>query len=301
VDPCPGCGTTRCTYCVTTNDGDSCDSICGPCVCAIVNASSWTYFPSSLEQSNSFSEPHFEQSVNPNTALTFPIESTYDPHINNYLRDPLDDSSFSSPCTLFHQPQQSFQRFTTSEANLSDSITSSDGDLLSFLAPDNTPPADNNLRGSRSSSVDCSLALSSADGISCTWPSCNKTFPSMHVYKYIVFAHSSIYHTDKFSHHVKNHAKPFQCALCPARHATKRHRDRHINDRHQNTERYYCSVPSCTHSIASGEKAFRRIENCRRHMMRVHKFTADQAKLCDMDAETKRIRSERKIASRVRD
>jgi hypothetical protein len=36
-------------------------------------------------------------------------------------------------------------------------------------------------------------------------------------------------------------------------------------------------------------------------MMRVHKFTADQAKLCDMDAETKRIRSERKIASRVRD
>jgi hypothetical protein len=46
-----------------------------------------------------------------------------------------------------------------------------------------------------------------------------------------------------------------------------------------------------------GGKPFPRMENCRRHMVMVHKFVAEQvdARMCVVDEETARIRRERKI------
>lgn len=107
--------------------------------------------------------------------------------------------------------------------------------------------------------------------------------------------------TNNFSHHFKNHSRPFQCGFCPARHATKRQQDRHVNERHNNIEGYYCSVTTCVRSLASGGKSFSRIENCRRHMMMAHKFTAEQARICDMDEETRKICAgrKRKVGKRV--
>jgi hypothetical protein len=183
-------------------------------------------------------------------------------------------------------------------AELSNSIISN-RDSLSFSAPDNEPPVGANSRERGSSPADSPSALSLADGIQCTWPSCSKVFPSIHVYKFVDPSLSLFRVANIPSHHFKNHSRPFQCVFCPARHATKRQRDRHVNERHNNTEGYYCSMLACPRSLASGGKPFPRIENCRRHMVMVHKFSAEQARSCDMDEETRRVRAGRKIGRQV--
>jgi hypothetical protein len=96
------------------------------------------------------------------------------------------------------------------------------------------------------------------------------------------------------SHHCKNHTKPFQCPLCPARQATKRQHHRHVNECHSHTEKYYCTNSACKQSSAQNGKGFSREENCRKHMRRVHNMTSDQAQDCDMDEATRDIRVERK-------
>jgi hypothetical protein len=288
----------------------------------------------SINDSEYFLQP-YEDFVNP--TLAFSVQPSFDTD-GNQLEDSLVDFSFSPSHTLLHQHQQvSFQGDSTFEAsNLSASqrytteiarcnfiqsidesqsrdepgtfsfqagtnldttnpsatvqqppVGLSDPAISNSYSPSSTlndePFVGTNLGEGRSSLVDSPSALSSADGIQCTWPSCNKAFPSIHVY----------------NHHFKNHSRPFQCGFCPARHATKRQRDRHVNERHSNTEGYYCSVLGCPRSSASGGKPFPRIENCRRHMMMVHKFTADQAKACDMDEETRKIRAGRKVGRHV--
>jgi hypothetical protein len=55
----------------------------------------------------------------------------------------------------------------------------------------------------------------------------------------------------------------------------------------------------CERSLAGGRKPFPRIDNCRRHMEKTHKFSKEQARFCDMDEETRRIVAGRKIGSRV--
>ncbi|KAH7371810.1 hypothetical protein BKA64DRAFT_267287 [Cadophora sp. MPI-SDFR-AT-0126] len=114
--------------------------------------------------------------------------------------------------------------------------------------------------------------------IECTWPSCPRSFVSRTVY----------------NHHMKSHSKPFLCSLCTARHATKRHLDRHVNERHQMVEKYYCLVDHCKRSRKSGGSAFPRAENCKRHMIKVHKLNGSQIEDSDLDEETRRIRSVRK-------
>jgi hypothetical protein len=277
----------------------------------------------------------YEEFVNP--TLAFGVQPSFDTD-NNQLGDWLVDFSFSPSHTSSSQHQQlSFQGDSTFEAshlpasqrcateiarcNFIQSIDESQSrdelGTFSFQArtdldtsnpsatvqqpsvglsepaisnsysPSSTfndePFVDANLSESRSSLADSPSALSSGDGIQCTWPSCNKAFPSIHIY----------------NHHFKNHSRPFQCSFCPARHATKRQRDRHVNECHSNTEGYYCSVLGCPRSLASGGKLFPRIENCKRHMMMVHKFTSDQARACDMDEETRRIRAGRRVGRRV--
>lgn len=119
--------------------------------------------------------------------------------------------------------------------------------------------------------------------IQCTWASCNKTFLTR----------------SEYNHHSKNHTKPFQCASCSARHATKRQLDRHINEKHKTTEKYFCTVSACKRSLARNGKPFPRDDGCRKHMRRVHRMTEEQVKECGMDERTRMIRLGRKVRGRV--
>lgn len=47
------------------------------------------------------------------------------------------------------------------------------------------------------------------------------------------------------------------------------HLDRHVNDKHVQNWRYYCSVEGCPYSRAGG-KSFPRKDNWRRHMANRH-------------------------------
>ncbi|KAF8855208.1 hypothetical protein BDZ45DRAFT_746719 [Acephala macrosclerotiorum] len=121
-----------------------------------------------------------------------------------------------------------------------------------------------------------------ATTIECTWPSCSRSFTSM---------------TD-YNHHIKNHTKPFICLHCPARHATKRHLDRHVNERHHAAEQYFCPVVGCKRSRIGGHP-FPRPENCKRHLMSVHKLDGNAAGELDMNEETRQARESRKQRKRV--
>jgi hypothetical protein len=103
------------------------------------------------------------------------------------------------------------------------------------------------------------------------------------------------------SHHCKNHTRPFQCPSCPSRHPTKRQLHRHINERHLQTEKYFCPDPVCKRSRLKGGRPFPREDNCRKHMRTTlaHHWTGVEEVACDMDEETKRIRMERKVGKRA--
>src|ERR1700737_3776545 len=97
------------------------------------------------------------------------------------------------------------------------------------------------------------------------------------------------------SHHCKAHTRPFKCSTCLSRHTTKRQVDRHVNDYHDQKERYFCTVFTCKRSMTGRSKPFSREDNCRKHMRRAHRFTDDQARTCYMDELTKNIRRKRKF------
>jgi len=119
-----------------------------------------------------------------------------------------------------------------------------------------------------------STSISNSDGlISCTWPDCNKTFGS----------------TSHYNHHCKNHTRPHPCRECPARLATTRLLGRHVNECHSNSEKYYCVIPTCKQSRVGG-KHFKREDNCKRHMKKIHGLTTRD---CDMDEATREIRRKR--------
>jgi hypothetical protein len=102
------------------------------------------------------------------------------------LEDDLDNFNFGFdlPFGTITPPHVTVQQ---SSPELSDSVVPSD--LFSLSDPDSEPLLGQNLReGIRSSSADSSLGVSLTDGIQCTWPSCNKAFPSIHVYKYVVLS-----------------------------------------------------------------------------------------------------------------
>lgn len=54
------------------------------------------------------------------------------------------------------------------------------------------------------------------------------------------------------------------------RFGTKTHLDRHINDKHKKTRKFYCTVPNCNFSKQGGGKSFPRKDNWRRHMQNIH-------------------------------
>lgn len=72
------------------------------------------------------------------------------------------------------------------------------------------------------------------------------------------------------SHHKRYHERPHQCPQCDKRFGTKTHLDRHINDKHNKTRKYHCTVTGCAYSKQGGGKSFPRKDNWRRHMQNKH-------------------------------
>jgi hypothetical protein len=111
--------------------------------------------------------------------------------------------------------------------------------------------------------------------IDCTWPTCYKTFNSRASYKYFPLSSTSPhYHlvTDNFSHHTRYHTLPHRCLHCISGFATKKELDRHVNSRHDRTEKFYCLVATCKRSLNGGSH-FSREDNCKRHMKTKHNVT----------------------------
>jgi hypothetical protein len=77
----------------------------------------------------------------------------------------------------------------------------------------------------------------------------------------------------KLNHHRRYHERPHECPHkgCGKSFGTKTHLDRHINDKHEKTRKYYCMVPDCPYSRQGG-KAFPRKDNWRRHMQNKHQI-----------------------------
>ncbi|KUI59010.1 Serendipity locus protein H-1 [Cytospora mali] len=74
----------------------------------------------------------------------------------------------------------------------------------------------------------------------------------------------------KLNHHKRYHERPHQCSQCEKRFGTKTHLDRHINDKHNKTRKYHCTVVGCAYSKQGGGKSFPRKDNWRRHMQNKH-------------------------------
>ncbi|KAH6720346.1 hypothetical protein BKA61DRAFT_233413 [Leptodontidium sp. MPI-SDFR-AT-0119] len=98
--------------------------------------------------------------------------------------------------------------------------------------------------------------------IQCDWEKCGKAFRTK---------------TD-LNHHLRYHNKSLQCPYCHLKHATKRLLDRHINERHFSTEKYYYTVTGCSRSMNGGNlgnrgRHFTREDNCKRHMRNIHQLS----------------------------
>ncbi|KAJ4386482.1 hypothetical protein N0V93_009379 [Gnomoniopsis smithogilvyi] len=74
----------------------------------------------------------------------------------------------------------------------------------------------------------------------------------------------------KLNHHKRYHERPHQCSLCDKRFGTKTHLDRHVNDKHNKTRKYHCTVAGCAYAKQGGGKSFPRKDNWRRHMQNKH-------------------------------
>lgn len=67
--------------------------------------------------------------------------------------------------------------------------------------------------------------------------------------------------------HMRYHNRPFLCPRCPRDFGTKTHLERHINERHDATEKYYCHVQNCIYAqTTQNGKFFLRKDNLRRHV-----------------------------------
>ncbi|PMD38020.1 ubiquitin-domain-containing protein [Hyaloscypha variabilis F] len=71
--------------------------------------------------------------------------------------------------------------------------------------------------------------------------------------------------------HMRYHIRPFLCPQCPKDFGTTTHLERHINERHNTTEKYYCHVQGCIYAQnTQNGKFFPRKDNLRRHIRLKH-------------------------------
>jgi hypothetical protein len=73
----------------------------------------------------------------------------------------------------------------------------------------------------------------------------------------------------ELNHHQRYHKKPWPCEYCDLRFGTVTHKNRHVNDKHVKTRKFYCTQAGCDYA-RGGPKSFPRKDNWKRHMMKKH-------------------------------
>lgn len=112
--------------------------------------------------------------------------------------------------------------------------------------------------------------------INCEFLGCNRSFSHRHVYKYVLPPPLPVLLSNPtFSKHKKSHEHPKHCPHCDRGFETQKDVRRHMNDKHEKTKRYYCSISGCKYARAAEfgegkERGFARKENWRRHMRNQH-------------------------------
>ncbi|KAF8855525.1 hypothetical protein BDZ45DRAFT_502834 [Acephala macrosclerotiorum] len=111
-----------------------------------------------------------------------------------------------------------------------------------------TPASSSNFSGS-------SAYLRTPPSIPCSFPGCNRLFSLQH----------------ELNRHLKSHTRPSQCPHCGRGFETSKDVKRHVNDVHETTKRFFCSVSDCRFSRTAGEgSGFKRKENWKRHVRSKH-------------------------------
>ncbi|KAK6221936.1 hypothetical protein LQW54_001156 [Pestalotiopsis sp. IQ-011] len=74
----------------------------------------------------------------------------------------------------------------------------------------------------------------------------------------------------KLNHHKRYHDRKHSCPYdgCDKKFGTKTHLDRHVNDKHEKTKGFHCTVQGCQYF--TGGKLFPRKDNWKRHMVNKH-------------------------------
>ncbi|PVH84754.1 hypothetical protein DL98DRAFT_70112 [Cadophora sp. DSE1049] len=208
--------------------------------------------------------------------------------------DTLDNINNSVSSFNFTGVPKVFQDFGTHDLDTPRSSPWSQDSLSTYRSSLSTPPMRH-----QTDSIATTVRSSSVSLITCSWQGCDKVFSTK----------------VDLNHHLRYHIKLFQCPHCSLKQATKRLLDRHINERHFLTEKYYCSFEGCPRSkeggSGNGARYFTREDNCKRHMRQIHgrMSGADEGLLghthkvgpvkvactiVDMDDATRQIRRKRR-------
>ncbi|KAJ2892320.1 hypothetical protein MKZ38_010003 [Zalerion maritima] len=200
------------------------------------------------------SSPEPPQHLDPRTPSPQPVftPETHDTEMQEV-------SDFSTPLNNMHDTPAS--RFTDSEFNAASPKSNIDGEP-NYASPQmafGRPLADG---PDAASPAGPSSAASPADPPSAASPrehkcdECGKTFEQIH----------------RLNHHKRYHDRKHECTVpgCNKKFGTKTHLDRHINDKHKKTRKFYCTEPTCPYSIQGG-KSFPRKDNWVRHIRKKHR------------------------------
>lgn len=111
----------------------------------------------------------------------------------------------------------------------------------------------------------------------CDHERCDRVFDQVHKLKYVPAPHlDPLPMLTIASHHKRYHDRPHECVHpgCTMRFGTKTHLDRHVNDKHNKTRKFYCTQHECPYSKQGG-KSFPRKDNWRRHMVNKHRISPE--------------------------
>ncbi|KAH7395841.1 hypothetical protein BKA64DRAFT_754804 [Cadophora sp. MPI-SDFR-AT-0126] len=201
---------------------------------------------------NSMASPR-EISATSQTYISFDRDpDSFTPSLSHEV-DTLDNTHNSRSIFNFTNVPKDLQDFGTYDLETPQSSLWSQDSLSTLGSSLSASPAQQ-----PSDSIATTNGASSVSSITCSWQGCDKVFSTK----------------VDLNHHLRYHIKRFQCPHCSLKQATKRLLDRHINERHSLTEKYYCSFEGCPRSIGgasgNGARHFTREDNCKRHMRKIH-------------------------------
>ncbi|KAJ0123284.1 hypothetical protein J7T55_011749 [Diaporthe amygdali] len=215
--------------------------------------------PTQDEPSTQPDRPHFQAVVRHPTQMDVTTNGQAMPQNEEQVVIDISDSSSPGFDQYAYGPSPSNHtspetRFTGSNYTASPSPRSSMSNRPSSSYEPTTEYLETTMSGQSQGSVSEDRTSSSPKPTSFACEICGSKFDQVH----------------KLNHHKRYHERPHQCPQCDKRFGTKTHLDRHINDKHNKTRKYHCTVTGCAYSKQGGGKSFPRKDNWRRHMQNKH-------------------------------